>query len=77
MGETNNNIIGSTINPYNRYLSAGGAAGGESVRPYFRYVLFIDLSTLGEGALLALRGSPLGWGSDIGDRQGPSISGLQ
>ncbi|CAF9931207.1 MAG: Acetamidase [Alectoria fallacina] len=47
MGETNNNIIGSTINPYNRNLSAGGASGGE-------------------GALLALKGSPLGWGSDIG-----------
>lgn len=46
MGETNNNIIGSTINPYNRNLSAGGASGGE-------------------GALLALKGSPLGWGSDI------------
>jgi amidase len=29
MGETSNNIIGSTINPYNRYLSAGGASGGE------------------------------------------------
>ncbi|KAH6666655.1 amidase signature domain-containing protein [Halenospora varia] len=46
MGETNNNIIGSTINPYNRNLSAGGASGGE-------------------GALLAMRGSPIGWGSDI------------
>ncbi|KAL2048092.1 hypothetical protein N7G274_000003 [Stereocaulon virgatum] len=46
MGETSNNIIGSTINPYNRYLSAGGASGGE-------------------GALLALRGAPQGWGSDI------------
>ncbi|GME52611.1 putative general amidase GmdA [Neofusicoccum parvum] len=46
MGETSNNIIGSTCNPYNRRLSAGGASGGE-------------------GALLALRGSPLGWGSDI------------
>ncbi|MCJ1436725.1 hypothetical protein MMC27_006107 [Xylographa pallens] len=46
MGETSNNIIGSTINPYNRNLSAGGASGGE-------------------GALLAMKGSPLGWGSDI------------
>lgn len=46
MGETSNNITGSTCNPYNRLLSAGGASGGE-------------------GALLALRGSPLGWGSDI------------
>jgi amidase len=46
IGETTNNIIGSTINPYNRELTAGGASGGE-------------------GALLAMRGSPLGWGSDI------------
>lgn len=29
MGETTNNIIGSTVNPYNRSLSAGGACGGE------------------------------------------------
>ena len=34
MGETNNNIIGSTINPYNRNLSAGGASGGTSMRPH-------------------------------------------
>ena len=46
IGETVNNIIGSTVNPYNRTLTAGGASGGE-------------------GALLALRGSPIGWGSDI------------
>ncbi|KAF2095394.1 amidase [Rhizodiscina lignyota] len=46
IAETVNNIVGSTINPYNRCLSAGGACGGE-------------------GALLALRGSPMGWGSDI------------
>jgi amidase len=46
IGETTNNIVGSTINPFNRTLTAGGASGGE-------------------GALLALRGSPLGWGSDI------------
>ena len=29
MGETTNNIIDPTINPYNRFLSAGGASGGE------------------------------------------------
>lgn len=46
IGETTNNIIGSTINPYNRSLSAGGACGGEA-------------------ALLALKGSPIGWGTDI------------
>lgn len=46
IGETTNNIIGSTMNPYNRTLQVGGATGGE-------------------GALLALRGSPFGWGADI------------
>lgn len=46
IGETTNNIIGSTFNPYNRTLQVGGASGGE-------------------GALLALRGSPFGWGADI------------
>lgn len=46
IGETTNNIVGSTMSPYNRTLSAGGACGGEA-------------------ALLALRGSPVGWGTDI------------
>lgn len=46
IGETTNNIVGSTMNPFNRDLSAGGACGGEA-------------------ALLALRGSPIGWGTDI------------
>ncbi|CAF5108596.1 unnamed protein product, partial [Rotaria sp. Silwood1] len=46
-GETVNNIIGRTSNPYNRLLSCGGSSGGE-------------------GALLALHGSPLGVGTDIG-----------
>ncbi|KAK1054165.1 hypothetical protein LTR74_016029 [Friedmanniomyces endolithicus] len=46
MGETENNIVGCTVSPYNRNLSAGGACGGE-------------------GALLALRGSPLGFGTDV------------
>lgn len=30
MGETDNNIMGFTMNPYNRMLSAGGACGGKS-----------------------------------------------
>lgn len=30
MGETSNNIIGSTVNPYCRILSAGGASGGKN-----------------------------------------------
>lgn len=29
LGNTTNNIFGSTLNPYNRKLSAGGAAGGK------------------------------------------------
>jgi amidase len=47
IGETINNIIGRTLNPYNRLLSCGGSSGGE-------------------GALIALHGSPLGVGTDIG-----------
>ncbi len=47
VGETINNIIGRTLNPYNRLLSCGGSSGGE-------------------GALVALHGSPLGVGTDVG-----------
>ncbi|KAF1828551.1 amidase [Decorospora gaudefroyi] len=46
-GETVNNIIGYTLNPKNRQLTAGGSSGGE-------------------GALIGIRGSPLGFGTDIG-----------
>ncbi|EFQ84968.1 hypothetical protein PTT_20250 [Pyrenophora teres f. teres 0-1] len=46
-GETVNNIIGYTLNPKNRHLTAGGSSGGE-------------------GALIGIRGSPLGLGTDIG-----------
>jgi Amidase len=45
--ETNNNVWGRTVNPYNRALTPGGSSGGE-------------------GALIALKGSPLGLGTDIG-----------
>ncbi|KAI0660593.1 general amidase GmdA [Cubamyces menziesii] len=45
--ETNNNIYGRTLNPYNRSLTPGGSSGGES-------------------ALIAVHGSPLGIGTDIG-----------
>lgn len=45
--ETSSNLFGTTTNPYNRSLTAGGSSGGES-------------------ALLALRGSCLGIGTDIG-----------
>ncbi|KAI1213560.1 amidase [Annulohypoxylon truncatum] len=45
--ETQNHIIGETLNPSNQNLSCGGSSGGE-------------------GALLALRGSTLGVGADIG-----------
>ena len=46
LGETANNIIGTTLNPSNLRLSAGGACGGE-------------------GALIALRGSAMGVGTDV------------
>ncbi|KAI1439529.1 amidase [Annulohypoxylon stygium] len=45
--ETQNHIIGETLNPNNQNLTCGGSSGGE-------------------GALLALRGSTLGVGADIG-----------
>ncbi|KAI0882064.1 amidase [Annulohypoxylon maeteangense] len=45
--ETQNHIIGETLNPHNQNLTCGGSSGGE-------------------GALLALRGSTLGVGADIG-----------
>ncbi|KAH7074521.1 amidase signature domain-containing protein [Paraphoma chrysanthemicola] len=45
--ETDSNLYGVTVNPYNRNLTSGGSSGGE-------------------GALIALRGSCLGIGSDVG-----------
>ncbi|KAL9610378.1 MAG: hypothetical protein Q9167_004918 [Letrouitia subvulpina] len=45
--ETDSNLWGVTVNPYNTSLSAGGSSGGE-------------------GALVGLRGSCLGIGTDIG-----------
>lgn len=45
--ETDNNIYGVTVNPYNTKLTSGGSSGGE-------------------GALLGMRGSCLGIGTDIG-----------
>lgn len=47
--ETDSNLYGVTVNPYNRNLSAGGSSGGE-------------------GALIGLRGSCLGIGTDIGGK---------
>ncbi|KAF4594398.1 Acetamidase [Ophiocordyceps camponoti-floridani] len=47
MPESTNNLIGRTLNPWNRRTTAGGSSGGEA-------------------ALVALRGSPLGVGTDIG-----------
>jgi len=46
-GDSDNNVFGRTLNPRNKFLTAGGSTGGE-------------------GALLALRGSILGVGTDIG-----------
>jgi amidase len=45
--ETDSNLYGITVNPYNSYLTSGGSSGGE-------------------GALVSLRGSCLGIGSDVG-----------
>ncbi|PFH56808.1 hypothetical protein XA68_15958 [Ophiocordyceps unilateralis] len=47
MPESNNNLIGRTLNPWNRRTTSGGSSGGEA-------------------ALIVLRGSPLGVGTDIG-----------
>ncbi|KAF5386540.1 hypothetical protein D9757_005888 [Collybiopsis confluens] len=51
-GETHNHVFGRTVNPYNRYLTAGGSSGGEVPS--------------NPGALVAMKGSPLGVGTDIG-----------
>jgi amidase len=48
--ETDSNLYGVTVNPYNRNLSSGGSSGGE-------------------GALISMRGSCLGIGSDIGGKR--------
>ncbi|KAL1303077.1 hypothetical protein AAFC00_006521 [Neodothiora populina] len=45
--ETDSNLFGRTVNPFNRNLTPGGSSGGES-------------------AIIAMRGSPLGIGTDIG-----------
>ncbi|TGJ83610.1 hypothetical protein E0Z10_g5130 [Xylaria hypoxylon] len=45
--ETSNNLYGTTVNPHNTTLTAGGSSGGE-------------------GALVGIRGSVLGIGTDIG-----------
>ena len=45
--ETNNNLWGRSLNPWNRERTVGGSSGGEA-------------------ALIAVRGSPLGIGSDVG-----------
>ena len=46
-GETQSPLLGVTVNPWNRTMSAGGSSGGE-------------------GALIALKGSICGFGTDIG-----------
>jgi amidase len=54
--ETDSNLYGVTVNPYNRNVSAGGSSGGE-------------------GALLAMRGSCLGLGTDVGGTSHCSLLG--
>ncbi|KAF9630308.1 general amidase-B [Lasiodiplodia theobromae] len=45
--DSENNVFGRTLNPWNTMLTPGGSSGGE-------------------GALVALQGSPLGIGTDLG-----------
>lgn len=47
LGETSNNIVGTTTNPYNTALSAGGACGGEGA------LLSLAASRLGVGTDVA------------------------
>lgn len=61
-GETYNHVFGRTSNPYNRYLTAGGSSGGEGESCFRPHNLCLMLV----GALLAMKGSPLGVGTDIG-----------
>lgn len=44
MGETDNNIMGFTMNPYNRMLSAGGACGGQDPHASLFRPLHADIS---------------------------------
>ncbi|CAF1272266.1 unnamed protein product [Rotaria sp. Silwood1] len=46
-GETVNNIIGRTVNPYNRLLACGGSSGGEGA------LLALHGSSVGVGTDLA------------------------
>ncbi|KAI1455339.1 amidase [Annulohypoxylon moriforme] len=63
--ETNNHISGYVWNPYNTLLSAGGSSGGKS-QPDSFLCLVNNHGFPGEGALQALGGSPIGFGTDIG-----------
>ena len=56
--ETDSNLYGVTVNPYNRDVSAGGSSGGE-------------------GALIGMRGSCLGIGSDVGGKSPTMLSFLR
>lgn len=40
--ETNNNIFGRTVNPYNRDLTSGGSSGGESALLGMRGSIFVS-----------------------------------
>lgn len=66
--ETNNNILGYTLNPWNQRLSSGGSSGGMNPHRPLQYSRprVVRLTILGEGALQALRGSAFGVGSDVG-----------
>lgn len=70
VGETVNNTIGTTWNPQNRTLSAGGACGGIFVYSWCGRMRMLTTST-GKGALIALKGSPLGIGTELGKTDSP------
>lgn len=67
IGETINNIIGTTLNPVNQLLSCGGSSGGMSRSPrYNPCSASVADAIIGEAALQALRGTSVGFGTDIG-----------
>ena len=66
-GETDNYVFGLTVNPFNRSLTCGGSSGGEgAVRFASSYPYQKDIKLQSLLQLIALHGSILGVGSDIG-----------
>lgn len=44
--ETNSNVYGRTVNPYNRNLTPGGSSGGESALLGMRGSLLVSFNNL-------------------------------